>query len=33
MKRPVLVDGRNIWSSYGLEALGFRYSGIGVGAT
>jgi len=30
MRRPVLVDGRNIWTSYDLAALGFEYVGIGV---
>jgi UDPglucose 6-dehydrogenase len=30
MKRPLLLDGRNIWSSYGLRKLGFLYEGIGV---
>jgi len=30
LKTPVLVDGRNIWSRYGLAAQGFKYAGIGV---
>lgn len=30
MARPVLVDGRNIWSGYGLRTQGFTYEGIGV---
>ncbi len=31
---PVLVDGRNVWSQYGLLEQGFVYEGIGVrGAT
>ena len=30
LKQPILIDGRNIWSSYGLGAQGFNYSGIGV---
>lgn len=30
MRRPLLVDGRNIWSGYGLRAMGFTYDGIGV---
>jgi UDPglucose 6-dehydrogenase len=30
MRRPLLLDGRNIWSSYGLRKLGFIYDGIGV---
>jgi len=32
LKSPVLVDGRNIWSRYGLTAQGFQYAGIGVRA-
>lgn len=27
---PVLVDGRNVWSQYGLSEQGFIYEGIGV---
>jgi UDPglucose 6-dehydrogenase len=30
LRRPLLLDGRNIWSSYGLRAMGFTYDGIGV---
>jgi UDPglucose 6-dehydrogenase len=30
MKRPILLDGRNIWSGYGLRKLGFTYDGVGV---
>jgi hypothetical protein len=30
MKTPVLLDGRNIWSRYGLRKQGFVYMGIGV---
>ncbi|HKP62025.1 MAG TPA: UDP-glucose/GDP-mannose dehydrogenase family protein [Polyangiales bacterium] len=30
MRTPFLLDGRNIWSSYGLRKQGFVYSGIGV---
>ena len=30
MRRPLLLDGRNIWSSYGLRKQGFTYEGIGV---
>ena len=30
MKHPVIVDGRNIWSTYDLKSLGFDYRGIGV---
>ncbi len=30
LKRPLLLDGRNIWSSYGLRKQGFTYDGIGV---
>ena len=32
MRRPLLLDGRNIWSTYKLGALGFTYEGIGVRA-
>lgn len=30
LKRPLLIDGRNIWSSYRLQAQGFEYEGIGT---
>jgi UDPglucose 6-dehydrogenase len=30
MARPLLVDGRNIWSEYSVRQLGFTYEGIGV---
>lgn len=30
MRRPLLLDGRNIWSGYGTRKLGFTYEGIGV---
>ncbi len=30
MRTPILLDGRNIWSGYGLRKLGFTYDGIGV---
>jgi UDPglucose 6-dehydrogenase len=30
LRTPVLIDGRNIWSTYGLGRQGFAYSGIGV---
>jgi UDPglucose 6-dehydrogenase len=30
LKRPLLVDGRNIWSTYGLKSQGFVYEGIGI---
>ncbi len=30
MRRPVLVDGRNIWSGYALGAQGFLYDSIGA---
>lgn len=30
MRRRVLVDGRNIWASYGLRKRGFTYIGFGV---
>jgi UDPglucose 6-dehydrogenase len=33
MARPVLLDGRNIWSEYGVRAMGFTYDGIGVRGT
>jgi hypothetical protein len=29
----LLIDGRNVWSSYQLEEQGFEYDGIGVRAT
>ncbi|MFT5357226.1 MAG: UDPglucose 6-dehydrogenase [Polyangiales bacterium] len=33
MTTPLLVDARNIWSSYGLAAQGFEYLGIGTTRT
>ena len=33
MRRPLLIDGRNIWASYGLRTQGFLYEGIGVRGT
>lgn len=30
LKQPVLIDGRNIWSTYALKNQGFSYDGIGV---
>ncbi|MFK7990638.1 MAG: UDP-glucose/GDP-mannose dehydrogenase family protein [Sandaracinaceae bacterium] len=30
LKRPLLLDGRNIWSSYGTRGMGFTYEGVGV---
>jgi UDPglucose 6-dehydrogenase len=30
LKQPVLIDGRNIWSTYALKSQGFTYDGIGV---
>ena len=30
MKQPLVLDGRNIWTSYGLADMGFTYEGIGV---
>jgi len=30
IRNPFLLDGRNIWSSYGLRRQGFTYVGIGV---
>jgi UDPglucose 6-dehydrogenase len=32
MRTPVLIDGRNIWTSYKLNQQGFAYSGIGTRA-
>ncbi len=32
LKRPLLIDGRNIWSTYKLAEQGFTYDGIGVRA-
>jgi UDPglucose 6-dehydrogenase len=33
MRGKVLIDGRNIWSSYGLRQQGWVYDGIGVRGT
>ncbi len=33
LARPLLVDGRNIWSTYKLAEQGFTYDGIGVRAS
>jgi UDPglucose 6-dehydrogenase len=33
MRSPFLLDGRNIWSRYGLRKQGFVYAGIGVKGT
>ncbi len=30
LRRPLIIDGRNIWSKYGLEEQGFEYEGIGT---
>jgi UDPglucose 6-dehydrogenase len=30
MRRPLLIDGRNVWSAYDLSAQGFTYEGIGT---
>jgi UDPglucose 6-dehydrogenase len=30
LKQPVLIDGRNIWSTYHLTGQGYSYHGIGV---
>jgi UDPglucose 6-dehydrogenase len=30
MRSPVVIDGRNIWASYGLPEQGFTYMGIGL---
>lgn len=32
LRTPTVLDGRNIWSTYNLNAQGLRYSGIGVSA-
>mgnify|MGYP001942411003 FL=1 len=30
LNRPLLLDGRNIWSGYGTRKMGFTYEGVGV---
>ena len=30
MARPLIIDGRNIWSTYFLKEMGFSYEGVGV---
>ncbi len=30
MRRPLLIDGRNIWSTYGLRRQGFLYESVGA---
>ncbi len=30
MRRPIIIDGRNVWSRYRLDERGFEYEGIGV---
>jgi len=30
MSNPLLIDGRNIWSTYELKDMGFTYEGVGV---
>jgi UDPglucose 6-dehydrogenase len=30
LRRPILIDGRNLWASYGLRDQGFAYQGVGV---
>jgi UDPglucose 6-dehydrogenase len=30
MRTPVILDGRNIWVTYELEAQGFDYGGVGI---
>lgn len=30
LARPLLLDGRNIWSGYGTRKMGFTYEGVGV---
>ena len=32
MRRPVIIDGRNLWDPHQLSELGFNYYGIGRGA-
>ncbi len=31
MKQPILVDGRNLYDSERMKALGFTYRGVGRG--
>ncbi|HJK97989.1 MAG TPA: UDP-glucose/GDP-mannose dehydrogenase family protein [Polyangiaceae bacterium LLY-WYZ-14_1] len=33
MRGTLLIDGRNIWATYGVSRLGFTYAGIGVRAS
>jgi UDPglucose 6-dehydrogenase len=33
LARPIVLDGRNIWSEYGIRAMGFTYEGIGARGT
>ncbi|MCC7541200.1 MAG: UDP-glucose/GDP-mannose dehydrogenase family protein [Deltaproteobacteria bacterium] len=33
MRRPLLIDGRNVWAAYDLGEQGFDYEGIGVRAS
>lgn len=33
LARPLLLDGRNIWSGYGTRKMGFTYEGVGVQGT
>ena len=30
MARPLLLDGRDVWTSYGLGEFGFEHEGVGV---
>ena len=30
MANPLIIDGRNIWSTYFLKEMGFKYEGVGV---
>lgn len=30
MANPLIIDGRNIWSTYFLQEMGFMYEGVGV---
>jgi UDPglucose 6-dehydrogenase len=33
MRKPILIDGRNIYEPAEMKALGFQYRGIGRGYT
>ncbi len=32
LRKPILIDGRNVWSTYRLDREGFEYEGIGTGS-